>query len=113
MPAALTLKRNPKLLTYDCFCSEAGNVLTARTREELMADCDTLKLVGFKHVFEKASTPEAWAALTGKLTAVVVPGGIGRAQLTAKFESNDGVQQLIIAGKSIGVSMSILEVRAA
>lgn len=111
MTAALKLKPSPTLLAYDWLSDAAGAVSASRTRAELIADCDARSLTAFKAVFEQAATDEAWTALANVFTPVVVPGMFSRAQLTAKFESVDGVQQLIVSGKTWGIANATVEVR--
>lgn len=111
MAAALKLKPSSNLLAYDWISDAAGAVSASRTRTELIADCDARSLSAFKAVFEQASTDEAWASLANALVPAVIPGMFSRAQLTAKFESVDGVQQLTVSGKTWGVANATVEVR--
>lgn len=111
MSAALKLKAAPNVLAYEWLSDAPGTVSASRTRAELIADCDARSLTAFKAVFEQASTDEAWATLTNVLTPTVVPGMLSRTQLTAKFESVDGVQQMTVSGKTWGIANATVEVR--
>lgn len=110
MAVSLTLKQSaPGQLHYDWMSDTAGDLAVARTRDQLIADCTRRDQFGLKSMFETAQTPEQWAALP--IDTVAVPAGMNRIALTPSWTVVDGVLQLVISGKSRGLSLASINVR--